>query len=267
MKQEFFRLVRHDRSLFKEPMKRWFRMFGLDFDVEPTRCAGGNQGLSDPESSEVIELPGESVIRGKSPDRAPAPVNPYEGQLDPELVRDVFTPAITPTEHSTAPENQPNVVNLTIGTDQEEADGEDGSTPKSPETAHEEAVEVSLEEPGTEAGSPQPPPDNPNSGSNAGEEDGRDASSDSASTSKLPVEAPPTTMVRTMVETISDRDPGVEQSLDLLPDGLEELFIRNARVNVGVKTLLLNLEPVDIWELTGELKDFAESIGAISRPA
>ena len=70
-----------------------------------------------------------------------------------------------------------------------------------------------------------------------------------------------------MVETIADRTPGAEQGLDLLPDGLEGLFMRNARVNVGVKTLLLNLEPVDLRELTEELNEFARTIGAIDRPA
>ena len=55
-------------------------------------------------------------------------------------------------------------------------------------------------------------------------------------------------------------------NVDILPDGLEGLFQRNARVNMALKTLLLNLEPVDLKELTEELKNFAETIGAINRP-
>ena len=252
MKQRFLRLIRHDRSLFIEPIKRRFRSFGVDFAAELTGSAGGNHGPSDPESNEVVDQPGEAAVRSSSPNRTPALADHYEGQLDPDLVRDVFAVANTPVEHSTLPGNHLEAVILTVGTDCEEVDGEESLSPNSTHTADDEAMRVSLEEQGTEADSIQPPD--------------RDAPSNYASTSKLPAEPRPTTMVKTMVETIADRTLGGEQGLDFLADGLEELFVKNARVNVGVKTLLLNLEPVDIRELTEELQDFAKSIGAIKRP-
>ena len=104
MKQGFLRLLRHDQSLFIEPVKRWFRSFGFGSAIEATGSPGGNQGPSDPESNQVTGLSGEAVVGGTSPNRAPALVNHYEGQLDPELVRDVFTAAKTPVEDSTPPE-------------------------------------------------------------------------------------------------------------------------------------------------------------------
>ena len=262
MKQEISRLLRHDRSLFVDPMKRWFRLFGLDIAVEPTRWVGENQAISEPESGEVIAPPGASVLQDKSPNRAPTIVDPYDGQLDPELVRDVFTAPVTPNEHTEFPEHQPHVIKLTAEADELESGDEEDSSTEPAETADQEAMEVLLEEPGLEGGFTHPPSITSEVTADTSGADGSDLSSHPTATSNLTADAPPTTMVRTMVEAIADRTPGAEQSLDLLPDGLEDLFIRNARINVGVKTLLLNLEPVDIRELTEELKNFAESIGA-----
>ena len=266
MKQEISRILRHDQSLFIEPMKRWFRLFGLDLSVEPARWAGGIPRLSDQESAEDIELAGESPSQGKRSNRTPAQVDPHEGQLDPELVRDVFTADITPADHFAFSECQSHDVGITVGADQKDADGEDGLSQKSTENSESEATEDSLDEQEARSGSTQLPNSMTRASLGDGEENGGDVSANSASISKHSTDAPPTTMVKTMVESISDRTSGSEQGLNLLPDGLEELFVRNARVNVGVKTLLLNLEPVNIRELTEELQDFAKSIGAIKRP-
>lgn len=266
MKEKISRLLRHDQSLFIDPMKRCFRLFGLDIAVEPTGWTGGNQGISHQASDEVIAPPGASVFQDKNPNRASSLVDPYDGQLDPELVRDVFTESITPAEHSTSPESQPHAVNLAVGVDPEEAGGEDGLSPMSTETSENEAAEDSLDEQEPKSSSTQLPQAMTSVSSGSGEADGSDVSSHSTTVSIHPADAPPTSMVRTMVESIADRTLGVEQDFNLLPDGLEELFQRDARVNVGVKKLLLNLEPVDIRELTEELKGFAESIGAISPP-
>ena len=155
---------------------------------------------------------------------------------------------------------------MTVGADQEDAAGEDGLSQKSTETSGSEATEDPLDKHEARSGSTQPPNGMTRAGLDDWEGNGGDVSAQSASISKHSTDAPPTTMVKTMVETISDRTSASEQGLDLLPDGLEELFVKNARVNVGVKTLLLNFEPVDIRELTEELQDFAKSIGAIKRP-
>lgn len=267
MKQEFFRLLRRDHSLFIEPMKRWVRSFGFDFAAELTSSAGGNQGPSDPESNEVIGPPGEAAVRGSSPNRTPALSGPYEGQLDPDLVRDVFAGANTPVEHSTPTEIQPRFANQTAVSGGEEAAAEEGSSPKAASAVADPTAEAFLEEPEAEADSTQQPQDRPRFGPDSEASSGRDVVARSADTPKPSPDAPPATLVRTMVENIANRPPGAEQGLDLLPDGLEGLFMRNARVNVGVKTLLLNLEPVDLRELTEELNEFARTIGAIDRPA
>ena len=267
MKQEFFRLLRRDHSLFIEPMKRWFRSFGFDFVDELTGSAGGNQGPSDPESNEVIGPPGEAVVRGTSPYREPALVDPCDGQLDPELVRNVFTAANTPAEYSTHSENPQQFADRTAVSDDEEAAAEEGSSPEVAAAVADPTAKAFLEEPEAEADSTQQPQDRPRFGPDSEASSGHDVVARSAATPKPSPDAPSPTLVRTMVETIAERTPVAEQVLDLLPDGLEGLFMRNARINVGVKTLLQNLEPADLRELTEELNEFARTIGAIDRPA
>ena len=266
MKQAFFRLIRHDQSLFIEPMKRWFQSFGYDIAIGLTSSAGGNQRPSASKSTNVAGPPKEVVGRGATPKQTPAQVAPDEGQLDPDLVRDVFTRAKIPADNATPPESESPLANRAVVPDQEEAAAEEDSSPKAAALLADRANEDSSDAQTAKADSMQPPQVSPRSSPTTGASTARDVAAQATAAPKATQEAPPTPLVRTMVETVANRAHGVQQELGLLPDGLEELFLRNARVNVGVKTLLLNVDPVDVRELTEELNEFARTIGAIDRP-
>lgn len=270
MKQAFFRLIRHDQSLFIEPMKesmkRWFQSFGYNIAIGPTGSAGGNQRPSGSKSTNVAGPPKETVVRGATQNRTTAQVAPDEGQLNPELVRDVFTRAKITTGNPTPPESEPPLANRTVVPDHEEGTPEEDSSPKAAPLLVDRAKEAPPDAQTGKADSTQPPQVGPSASPSTGASAGRDGAAQATGTSSPIEEAPPTPIARTMVETIAGKANRFPQELSLLPDGLEELFLRNAQVNVGVKTLLLNVDPVDVRELSEELSEFARTIGAKNRP-
>lgn len=77
-------------------------------------------------------------------------------------------------------------------------------------------------------------------------------------------EVAPEPLVRTMVEILPKKALEEEEGLNLLPEGLDEIFQHKESSDPRVKMLLMDLEPVDLKELERDLADFAKSIGAVS---
>ena len=215
MKQAFFRLIRHDQSLFIEPMKesmkRWFQSFGYNIAIGPTGSAGGNQRPSGSKSTNVAGPPKEAVDRGATQNRTTAQVAPDEGQLDPELVRDVFArPKIT-TGNATPPESEPPLANRTVVPDHEEAALKEDSSPKAAPLLADRAKEDSSDAQTAKADSTQPPQVGPRCSPGTGASTGHDGAAQGAAAPKATQEAPLGQMARTMVETIANRAHGVPQ--------------------------------------------------------
>lgn len=268
MKQAFLRLIRHDSSLFIEPMKRWFQSFGYRTAIGPT---GSESGSRRPTASMSANVAGLSVAglsneagsSGETLKRTSAQTALDVSQLDAELVRDVFTRAQVSGANATAPESEPSFADGSAVPGHDKTAPEEGSYLEAaalfPVGAQEDFpdVETAL------ADATQLPQAGTRPSPGTGASTGRDIVTQATEAPKVTQEAPSTPLVKTMVETIAKRRGAGEPGLGLLPDGLEDLFLRNARVNVGVKTLLLDVEPVDVRMLIEELNDFARTIGAI----
>ena len=224
-----------------------------------------------PPSDRISSGPGEVPPITSNP--VLNPLLNAEGSLDDELVRDVFGPSQTTessaAESSTAAEeDDPSTADgpvpdgkPQVSTDDQletEAAGEASGEQTSSIHTVQDAAAVSgpdLDDRGPDPITPRMDP--PRHGSSV-----RDRHV-WPNRQRQVAEVAPEPLVKTMVESLP-KSGGGDVGLDLLPEGLDDIFQQKEYHDPRVKSLLMELEKLDINELTRELTDFAKGIGATS---